>query len=162
MQHSIEIRRPITKDLEQIVSLNRVSLPENYPIGYFVQLIKNWHEVSAVAVLDETLIGYAIVRIENNMILGIIKSTKKHGHIISVAVSPEKRGKGTATKMMQFVMKNIMDSEKYQVSEFFLEVRETNISAIKLYEKLGFTIGKKVESYYRDGEVALVMKLKVM
>ncbi|WP_330218430.1 GNAT family N-acetyltransferase [Sporosarcina globispora] len=49
-----------------------------------------------------------------------------------VATSVNYRGKGVATELL----KTIMDSTSYD--EYVLEVADTNTSAFKLYEKLGF------------------------
>ena len=40
IENDIKIRDPDIKDLEDIVHINRVCLPENYPIAYFIELIK--------------------------------------------------------------------------------------------------------------------------
>ncbi|MCL2400104.1 MAG: GNAT family N-acetyltransferase [Defluviitaleaceae bacterium] len=59
-------------------------------------------------------------------------------YIECVATLPETRGKGVATKLMQF----IIDSETY--TEYELEVTDTNTSARKIYEKMGFVTFKTV------------------
>ena len=43
------------------------------------------------------------------------------------------------------------------VNKVFLEVRSSNISAIALYEKKGYTKISVRKKYYADGEDALVM-----
>jgi ribosomal-protein-alanine N-acetyltransferase len=40
-----------------------------------------------------------------------------------------------------------------------LEVRCSNNDAVKLYEKLGFSIIQRLKTYYRDGEDAYVMAI---
>jgi ribosomal protein S18 acetylase RimI-like enzyme len=49
-----------------------------------------------------------------------------------VATVPEARGKGIATEMMKF----ILNERSYD--EYILEVADTNHTAKKIYEKLGF------------------------
>jgi ribosomal-protein-alanine N-acetyltransferase len=44
-----------------------------------------------------------------------------------------------------------------KTDECYLEVRETNETAIELYEKLGFSLARRVPHYYADGAEALVM-----
>ena len=46
---------------------------------------------------------------------------------------------------------------EYQVTEIFLEVRESNTTAIGLYQRFGFTVSRQIKGYYRDGETAYVM-----
>jgi len=42
----------------------------------------------------------------------------------------------------------------------YLEVRCSNNDAVKLYEKLGFIIKQKLQTYYRDGEDAYLMAIE--
>jgi ribosomal-protein-alanine N-acetyltransferase len=51
--------------------------------------------------------------------------------------------------------------EDYGANEFILEVRYSNLNAIAMYEKHGFQKIKSLEAYYRDGEDAHMMALKI-
>jgi ribosomal-protein-alanine N-acetyltransferase len=44
--------------------------------------------------------------------------------------------------------------------EIYLEVRTSNMSAVRMYEKLGFQIKSRLRTYYRDGEDAFLMALE--
>ena len=46
-----------------------------------------------------------------------------------------------------------------QCGEMYLEVRCSNTDAVKLYEKLGFSINQRLKTYYRDGEDAYLMAI---
>ena len=52
----------------------------------------------------------------------------------------------------------LSDCAEIELKTLFLEVRESNMPAINLYQKYGFTQVGKRPKYYRDGETALVMK----
>ena len=82
----------------------------------------------------------------------------KKGHIVSVAVLNTIRNKGVGTALVNAGMKGMIG---YGASEFFLEVRKTNEEAIAVYEKLGYTVRRVLRGYYRDGEDAYLMVLKV-
>lgn len=58
---------------------------------------------------------------------------KNMGMVEFVATSTRYRGKGVATAIMNY----IFDSNPYDF--YALEVADTNINAVKLYEKLGYT-----------------------
>jgi ribosomal-protein-alanine N-acetyltransferase len=45
--------------------------------------------------------------------------------------------------------------------EIYLEVRVSNTSAIKMYQKLRFETKSRLRSYYRDGEDAYLMALEL-
>ncbi len=154
-QSIITYRNPSIDDLESIIAINRISLPENYPVGYFIQLIKDWKESSVVAVSDKKIIGYIITRIEKFPLSQLFLKKYPKGHIISVAVLPEYRRQGVGKGMMDFVLNRLLLMEN--IKEVTLEVRESNVAAIHLYKNLSFFVAKTLERYYNDGESALVM-----
>jgi ribosomal protein S18 acetylase RimI-like enzyme len=85
-------------------------------------------------------------------ICGFLVSRNIAGEIevLNLATSPEARRQGVATALLGF-----LDSD-----DIFLEVRESNRIARKLYEKLGFSIvGTRAEYYDDPVETALVMRL---
>lgn len=97
--------------------------------------IENEQSHFAVAVdEDGTVAGYAGVQI----ICG-------EGYITNVAVLPRYRRKGIAKALMLKIMENEMDF-------LTLEVRKSNVPAIKLYEKLGFYKVGERRNFYSDPE----------
>ena len=158
-QDSILIRPPRIDDLEQIVQLNRISLPENYPVAYFIELIKSWHETSCVVLHQGQVVGYVITRIERASIAPWRPRSKAKAHVISVAVSHDHRQKGYAMKMMQYVLDQVRVIGN--VAKITLEVRESNSAAIHLYEKINYIQEKVLSRYYSDGENAILMVLEL-
>lgn len=81
-------------------------------------------------------------------------------HITNIAVDPEHRDKGLGKKLLKFL---ILYAKSKGYKYITLEVRPSNETAVKLYEKLGFkTIGVR-PSYYRDnGEDAILMQLRIL
>ena len=151
------VRFPDISDLEDIVHINRISLPETYSVAYFIGLIKSWRETSCVAVYNGHTVGYIIMRIEGSYSTPWKPRTTKRAHIISVAVLPEARRLGIGNKMMNFVLDRAKTIEK--VKEIILEVRPSNLPAINLYRKLNFLNYRISTGYYSDGEDAIIMKL---
>ena len=74
--------------------------------------------------------------------------------IEDIAVDKEFRRKGLGDKLLCEALKKIQDENKEKV---FLEVRGSNIPAINLYKKAGFTNLSVRKKYYDDGEDAVVM-----
>jgi ribosomal-protein-alanine N-acetyltransferase len=60
------------------------------------------------------------------------------------------------------VLERVLQEAKNQgIRRVFLEVRESNLAAIKLYEKAGFVSTGKRKSYYRDpDEDARLLEIK--
>ena len=75
--------------------------------------------------------------------------------VINVATSPDFRGRGYAKGVLEAVFD---ECKKRGISFISLEVRESNLPAISLYQKLGFGIeGKRRDFYKNPRENALVM-----
>ncbi len=75
-------------------------------------------------------------------------------HIATVASHPEHRGCGLG----QWLMVALLDKAQERGARVAtLEVRVSNTSAQKLYEKLGFEVVGMRRKYYRDGEDGLIM-----
>lgn len=72
--------------------------------------------------------------------------------IYDVAVAPESRGNG--------VGRSLVDEVLSRAESVFLEVREGNTAARRLYEKCGFESVSVRKGYYKGGENAIVMKAK--
>ena len=68
----------------------------------------------------------------------------------------EHRRKGFGSVLVDEAVKGV---KIRQCSELYLEVRCSNTEAVKLYEKLDFSIIQRLKSYYRDGEDAYVMAI---
>lgn len=78
-------------------------------------------------------------------------------HVGTVAIHPEHRRGGIGKQLM---MTALREAAKEGSSLVYLEVRQSNQSAIQLYRQLGFQIVGERKKYYQDnGEDALLMTL---
>lgn len=78
--------------------------------------------------------------------------------ILNVAVHPAYCQKGVATAIFQRVVPEL---KKLGVKEVTLEVNCSNVAAIGLYHKLGFSeIGRR-KKFYNNTDDALLMKLEL-
>ena len=98
--------------------------------------------------VESTLVAY-----------GILTVAIGECHILNICVSAEYQGQGIASVFLG----ELLDEAKIQHAEIaFLEVRASNVVALALYSKLGFSeIGCR-KAYYRNGkgrEDALVLSL---
>lgn len=96
---------------------------------------------------SEELLGYAGIRLLDDadvMTIGVVEPARRKGvgKALVTALLDRARGEG--------------------VSRVFLEVRESNLSAQKLYESFGFRGVGRVKSYYRNPlEDAVTMRLEL-
>ncbi|MGQ9719395.1 MAG: ribosomal protein S18-alanine N-acetyltransferase [Nitrososphaerales archaeon] len=148
------IRQCKKADLPQVISINLVSLPEHYSDIFFEGMLKELPEAFLVAENDGKIVGYMMCRIEHGLSILHKFGLARKGHIVSIAVLEQHRGKGLGSSLVEEALKALKNKS---CSEAFLEVRVSNTDAISLYEKMGFKVVSRLQWYYRDGEDAYMM-----
>jgi len=151
---SVVVRPAKEQDLDMIVALNRAALPENYMPEFFENLLRIYGEYFLAAEMEGHIIGYVMCRVELGMTNLNSFGIMKKGHIVSLAVDNEQRRHGIGQAMMEEVMRRMRATG---LKECFLEVRVTNEPAIKLYERVGFKIVKRISNYYSNGTDGYIM-----
>lgn len=79
------------------------------------------------------------------------------GQITNIAIRPSARRQGFGAKLTSALIEECF---KRGMHEIFLEVRISNLSALSLYRKLGFTVKGMRKNYYSEPkEDAYIMSL---
>ncbi|MDD1777955.1 MAG: ribosomal protein S18-alanine N-acetyltransferase [Candidatus Helarchaeota archaeon] len=144
---SFKIRPAIPNDLKEIYQVEILSFREPYPLSLLTQLVRDFDSVSLVIEQENKIIGYAV-----GLIRG--RGLTKKGMIVSIAIHPNYRNQKFGDHLLAQL---ISELKKRGVSTFELEVRISNIIALKMYEKFGFKIKDTKRRYYNDGEDAYLM-----
>lgn len=152
------LRRFKPSDLEQVMRINRVCLPENYTTFFFMNLYQRFPETFIVAEENGEVVGYVMCRIETGIPSFKLLGITRKGHVISIAVLPEHQREGIGYTLMREAMWAMVN---YKAKECCLEVRASNVAAVNLYRKMGFEIARTVRGYYADREAACVMARKL-
>jgi len=158
VQTTFSLRRFQPDDLENVMRINQVCLPENYSTYFFMELYERYPETFIVAEVAGEIIGYIMCRIESGLPDFVLFGITKRGHVISVAVLPQYQRKGIGDALMREAM---LGMRQYKAKECYLEVRVSNTPAINMYKKLGFETSRTVRGYYADGEDAAIMTRKL-
>ena len=149
-------RRCEFSDIIPVMEINLRTLPEHYSDYFYESLIAELPEAFVVAEISGKIIGYIMCKMEygfsNFKKLGFVKK----GHVVSVSVMDEYRGRGLGMALVDEAIKGV---KIRQCGELYLEVRCSNVAAVKLYEKIDFTIQQRLKAYYRDGEDAYLMAI---
>jgi [ribosomal protein S18]-alanine N-acetyltransferase len=158
MQETFKLRKFEPDDLQDVMHINRVCLPENYTDTFFMDLHERFPEAFIVAEEDHELIGYIMSRIEVGLSNFGLGGLIRKGHVVSIAVMPQSRRKGVATALINAAMAGMCN---YKAKQIYLEVRVTNEAGVNLYKKLGLEVMRTISGYYSDGEDAYVMSKKL-
>lgn len=145
MINNIEIKEMKIEHLDGVMVVENLSFKIPWSRNSFLEeLTTNDLAIYIVAISDEQVIGY-----------GGLWRVFDEGHITNIAVHPEFRRCGAASKIMDEIL-NLCS--KNDIKSITLEVRKSNIAAQNLYKKYGFTIEGMRKKYYADtGEDALIM-----
>ena len=147
MTIEIQIHRLTLADLAEIERIERRSYPTPWSRSMFASELAKPSSICLGAFdaeLDGRLVGYLV-----------ISRYVDAWHIMNVAVAPEHRRHGVASRLLE---------ELFRLTEgdarrgYTLEVRVSNRAAIALYERMGFAATGVRRGYYTDNrEDALVM-----
>jgi ribosomal-protein-alanine N-acetyltransferase len=96
-----------------------------------------------------------VVAEDEGMVRGFLvfrRTAPGEQEILNMAIDPGARRRGTARFLLESTLARWLGT-------WFLEVRESNLAAIRLYESIGFVRVGRRENYYHDPrEPAIVMK----
>lgn len=133
--------------LDSLTELEKICFSVPWSRNLFKNDISNKTAYYVLAVLNDKVIGYC----------GLYKVLDE-ADITNIAVHPEFRKQGLAERMLENIIKHC---ELNKISKITLEVRKSNINAIKLYEKNAFKVVGERKNYYSDNnETAILMTRK--
>jgi ribosomal-protein-alanine N-acetyltransferase len=115
-------------------------------IGY---LLSDYNSISLYARVDGKIAGFIIGQI-------VMEGVTPAGHILTIDVAPLYRRKGIAERLLKETEAILRGKG---VKECLLEVREDNVAALKLYEKLGYRKVAKLENYYKNAHGLYLKKI---
>jgi [ribosomal protein S18]-alanine N-acetyltransferase len=146
----IEIVPMSVTSLDQILGIERSCFSDPWSARAFRQSLSSPHTISLVA--RDPASGRSIGYIVGWFVMD-------EGEIANVAVAADWRGRGIGGLLLDEV---ISRSRSRGVSSLYLEVREANTNALRLYASRGFEqVGRRVGYYRKPREDALVLRLRV-
>lgn len=117
-----------------------------------------WTREMYLAELDNREVSYCfVVRGDEGHVIGFCSFWRvlDELHINNLAVTPEFRGRGAGTALLEHVLRH---GRQLGARRATLEVRRSNEAARRLYERLGFVLAGVRRGYYTNpSEDALVL-----
>lgn len=142
---SIKTEKMTGNDIDSVYELEELIRPQHH-----------WSKESFYNELANNLASYYCIK-DKNKVTGYIGMWKifEEAHITTLAVHPDFRRKDYAQILMTQALKECYSN---MIKYVTLEVRESNIPAISLYEKFLFeSIGVRKNYYQDNGENAVIM-----
>ena len=141
----MEIRKMTAAEVPQVAELEKLcfSLP--------------WSEKSVASELENEL-SLWLVALDGEVVAGYVGSQTVLGEtdLMNIAVHPAYRRRKIAEALLLELMNRLRQSGSHCLS---LEVRDSNLAARCLYEKLGFAqVGRRPNYYRNPKEDALILR----
>jgi len=135
-------------DLPAVMEIERSSFSTTWSETSFFNEIKNPKSIATVARMEGRIVGYICA-----------SRIIDEGHILTYAVQPDSRRRGVGAALAGDMIGRL----KEEACRFiFLEVRDSNKEAKKMYEKFGFAfLGVRKNYYNSPVEDAVVMVLRL-
>lgn len=137
--------RPMTEaDIDQVLKVEYAAYSHPWTRGIFLDGLKSY---------DCWLMFDGSQQVGH----GVIQLILDEAHLLNITIKPESQGCGLGLRLLEHLMQR---AASLGARECFLEVRDSNRSAYRLYERYGFNeIGRRRDYYPAVGgrEDALVM-----
>ena len=141
---NVELRRLDTRDLDGVEIIERASYPTPWSRSMFAAELRKPSALALGAWEDDELVAYAFA-----------SRYVDAWHVMNIAVAPAARRRGIATLLLERLFEVTAADQR---RGYTLEVRVSNLDAIRLYERLGFEARGVRRGYYTDNrEDALIM-----
>lgn len=141
---NIILRDALEGDLDKIVAIDAASFSQPWQPQTFAQSLQDDKTRVIVAQKEDEICGFGVAYVVGD-----------EGEIATLAVAQNARGHGLGVQLLR----TLCDwSAARGAVRVFLEVRESNVAAQRIYGRLGFVVVGKRKNYYADGETALLMK----
>lgn len=103
-------------------------------------------------------LSFWLVAVDNDRVVGYVGSQTVLGwaDMMNLAVTPDYRRMGIGENLVSKLIERLKEEKTTCLT---LEVRVSNVSAIRLYNKLGFSeVGRRPNYYHNPREDALILR----
>ncbi len=132
-EFSYQFRPMVATDLDAIMEIEPYIYEHPWTRGNFSDSLKSEHSAQVLE-QDATIIGYALMM----MVLD-------EAHLLNLSIAKACQKQGLGRLLLEHM---IQVAKKQKAANMFLEVRPSNISAIALYENIGFNEMAIRRGYY--------------
>ena len=143
------IRELNAADLEAVYMIEVESYPTPWTRNFFRLMAHTAPELFLVAQASDEVIGYTVGEVDTKA------NGRRLGHIMNIAVTGSHRNQGVGSALLDELEDRFV--ERGAVAAY-LEVRESNLMAQRLYENRGYGFLRKAAGYYGDEDGYVMTK----
>ncbi|QPG74178.1 hypothetical protein FOA43_001502 [Brettanomyces nanus] len=143
-------------DLFDLNPINLDPLTENFYIYFYLQYLSDWPTLFYKSTSSlGTPTGYMLAKTE-----GQVAKKEWHAHISAVTIDPNYRRIGLGSYLCTTLETYTQDEKPYFAFFIDLFVKCNNTLAINFYEKLGYSVYRRVIGYYGGSSSSLKLPNK--
>ena len=140
----ITFRKMTADDAEQVSEIDFQSFSVPWKMTDYWKYAQEKNIESVVAEIDQKIVAYAAAFV-----------SFEEAEVFKIAVEPKLRGQKIGTKIFAELIQAVKNRG---VNAMTLEVRPSNVAAVKLYENFGLkSVGRRKNYYTNPTEDALIM-----
>lgn len=148
------------QDCPAMKALNERVFPprEQYELAAWRKTVAEYQSAVALNSAGE-VVGYGLVGLYpgSDAKSGTSEpGSSERSHVVSFCVAREVRRQGLGRRLLEWILAKLPTGRLLT-----LNVRPSNAAARALYRQMGFEEATRIETYYGDGEDALVFKRRV-
>jgi ribosomal protein S18 acetylase RimI-like enzyme len=136
---ALSIKTASIRDLDSLCTIEKVCFEtEAFSRQQIASLLTDYDSITLIAYESERIAGF---------IIGRLYAERKAltGHLLTIDVLPDFRRHRVGTELLQKIERLFRDKGAKACR---LEVREGNLAALSLYQKLGYESIAKLRNYY--------------
>jgi ribosomal-protein-alanine N-acetyltransferase len=127
-------------DAAALANLHGASFRRGWSEDEFERLLLERNVITHRAMMGRRLVGFVVSRLAT-----------PEAEILSIAVASSQRGRGLARRLLDLHLRRLVGLGARTV---FLEVDENNMSARRLYRRMGFGDAGRRDRYYQQSSAA--------
>jgi ribosomal-protein-alanine N-acetyltransferase len=138
------------KDLDQLYEIETECFRrEAFTKKQIAELLMDYNSISLLARYNGEAVGFIIGRIS-------VEEEALAGHVLTLDVLPAQRRRGIGRRLLQELESILLQKN---IRESYLEAREDNVAALRLYERMGYEKTGKLKDYYGDAHGVCLKKV---
>jgi ribosomal-protein-alanine N-acetyltransferase len=145
---NLTVQRMTREDVDEVARLEKLSFSDPWSKSSFEHELTNRFSIPLVVKSGSTIVGYSC-----------LWHVYEQMEIATIATAPEFRGRGVGALLMRWALD---EAARRGCSNVVLSVRESNLTAIRLYRRFGFVELDRRRRYYRLPEEDAIIMIKAV